>query len=180
VLREARDPYQYCTLATALITRAAPDQPPGLAVSLVLAGHEPPVLLRADGHAALIGAAGTALGLLPRITVTATTHHLGPGDALIAYTDGVTEQRHKLRTGRSEQFGHQRLQHTLTAVAGRPAADLVAHLREAIAEFSPDDPQYDDIALLALRALPAAPPPPPPAVGTPAAIADRPGAAGRR
>jgi serine phosphatase RsbU (regulator of sigma subunit)/anti-sigma regulatory factor (Ser/Thr protein kinase) len=166
VLLEARDPFQFCTLATALISRTAPDQPPGLTVSLVLAGHEPPVLLRADGRTELVGAAGTPLGLLPTITVIRSTHHLSPGDALIAYTDGVTEQRHRLRHRPAEQFGHQRLRDTLAAVAARPAPDIVAHLREAIVEFAAEDPQYDDIALLVIRARPD-PPRPAPKADTP-------------
>jgi serine phosphatase RsbU (regulator of sigma subunit) len=154
VLLEEGDLYQFCTLATALISRPGPGELPGLSVSLVLAGHDPLILLRADGRTELVGTVGTALGLLPTISVTRTTHHIGPGDCLIAYTDGVIEQRDIGKGGRPEQFGYDRLLRTLSDVAGRSAPEVVAHIRDTIAGFG-SDLQYDDIALLVVRALPA-------------------------
>ena len=62
------------------------------------------MLVRADGRAEQVGAFGTAVGLLPRMLVEATTYRLAPGDTLLLYTDGVTERRR----GR-EQFGPERL-----------------------------------------------------------------------
>jgi len=153
VLMEARDPHQFCTLATALISRAAPEQPPGLSVQLVLAGHEPLILLRADGATELIGTAGTALGLVSTAPVTPSLHSLYPGDTLIAYTDGVTEQRRRLHSGASEQFGQARLLAMLPPAAGFSAVQIVTHIRDSLANFGAE-PQYDDIALLVVRALP--------------------------
>jgi serine phosphatase RsbU (regulator of sigma subunit) len=144
VMMEAADPLQFCTLAAALVRR----EPHGLAVELLLAGHERPVLIRADGRVEQVGAFGTAVGLLPRVLVEATTHKLGPGDTLLLYTDGVTERRR----GR-EQFGPERLLATAARTAGRPARQVVAAVRDAVERFSPDHPT-DDVALLAVRALP--------------------------
>src|SRR4051794_23684968 len=93
VMMEAADPLQFCTLAAALVRRSSGDEPPGLAVEVLPAGHERPVLLRADGRAEQVGAFGTAVGLLPQVLVEATTFRLGPGDTLLLYTDGVTERR---------------------------------------------------------------------------------------
>jgi serine phosphatase RsbU (regulator of sigma subunit) len=74
---------------------------------------------------------------------------------LIGYTDGVVEQpRPAVGAGAGagrERFGHTRLLTALRSVAGQPAARIVAQLREAVAAYGPE-PQYDDIALLALRA----------------------------
>jgi serine phosphatase RsbU (regulator of sigma subunit) len=152
VLLEARDPYQFCTLAAALITRADPARSCGLDVGLVLAGHEPLVLLRANGDARLVGTAGTALGIVPSVSLTSSVLHLGPGDSLIAYTDGIVEQRRRLRTGKSEQFGHARLLAAASEAADLAAAQIVTHVREAVADFGPE-PQHDDIALLVIRAI---------------------------
>lgn len=152
VLLEARDPYQFCTLAAALISRPDPQVMPGLDVGLVLAGHEPLVLLHADGNAELVGTSGTALGIVPRIELTPSVVHLDPGDSLIAYTDGVVEQRRRLGTGKLEQFGHDRLLAAAGQAANLDAAQIVTHLRTAITEFGPE-PQYDDVALLVVRAM---------------------------
>ena len=148
VMIEAADPLQFCTLAAALVRRSTADEPPGLAVELLLAGHERPVLVRADGRAEQVGAFGTAVGLLPRMLVEATSYRLAPGDTLLLYTDGVTERRR----GR-EQFGPERLLALAARTAGRSAREVVAAVRDAVERFSPS-PATDDVALLAVRALP--------------------------
>jgi phosphoserine phosphatase RsbU/P len=148
VMMEAADPLQYCTLAAAIVRRPAMGEPAGLHVDLLLAGHERPVLVHADGRAEHVGAFGTAVGLLPRVMVEVTTHHLAPGDALLLHTDGVTERRRG-----NEQFGPERLLGVAGRTAGRPARQVVAAVREAVERFSPD-PMTDDVALLAVRAVP--------------------------
>ena len=148
VMMEAGDPLQYCTLATAVVSRSRPGGPPGLDVELVLAGHLQPALVRADGSAELVGAFGTAVGLVPTVALQATRHHLAPGDTLLLYTDGVTERRH-----RAEHFGAERLLAVAGGAAAAGAAPLVAAVREEVDRFSPD-PRGDDVALLAVRASP--------------------------
>ena len=105
-------------------------------------------LVRADGRAEQVGAFGTAVGLLPRMLVEATRYRLAPGDTLLLYTDGVTERRR----GR-EQFGPERLLALAARTAGRSAREVVAAVRDAVERFSPS-PATDDVALLAVRALP--------------------------
>jgi sigma-B regulation protein RsbU (phosphoserine phosphatase) len=146
VMMDAADPSQFCTLALARISRAGKDQPPGLTVELVLAGHPQPVLVRADGRTELIGQYGTAVGLTNEVRLVATRHHLRVGDTLLAYTDGVTERR----AGR-EQFGPERLLAAAGPAAGQSAPRLIATVRSAVQAFS-TDPRSDDIALLAIRA----------------------------
>ncbi len=148
VMMEAGDPLQYCTLATAMVSRPRPGGPPGLDVALVLAGHLQPVVVRADGTAELVGRFGTAVGLIPGITLETTQHRLAPGDTLLAYTDGVTERRR-----RREHFGAERLLAAAGGAAGGGAAQVVAAVREEVERFSRDR-RGDDIALLAVRATP--------------------------
>lgn len=151
VMMDADDPLQFCTLAAAQVSRPGPGGPPGFDVELVLAGHLQPVLVRGGGTAPaaeLVGEFGTAVGLVSQVQLTATRHRLAPGDTLLVYTDGVTERRR----GR-EQFGSDRLLAAAAAAAGQPAAALVEAVRAAVERFS-SDPRDDDIALLAVRALP--------------------------
>jgi hypothetical protein len=61
-------------------------------VRFVLGGHPHPMLVRADsGAVRAVGRAGTAVGLIADTSLHETTVSLGPGDALLFYTDGVTE-----------------------------------------------------------------------------------------
>jgi serine phosphatase RsbU (regulator of sigma subunit)/anti-sigma regulatory factor (Ser/Thr protein kinase) len=157
VMLESGDPLQFATLAAALVTVRQPEDPDQparpdgdtvLDVSLVLAGHLQPVLVRPDGRVEQVGRHGTAVGLVEHLDLTCTTHSLAAGDALLLYTDGVTERRRG-----DEQFGTDRLLRAAAAAAGRPAARLVAAVRTALDHFTAD-PRDDDIALLALRATP--------------------------
>ncbi|MFI2708964.1 SpoIIE family protein phosphatase [Micromonospora sp. NPDC018662] len=133
---------RYCTLALAAVAPGDGDQ---LDVSLHLAGHDRPVLLHGGGGAMFVGASGTALGLLDTITTPTAELALKPGDALIFYTDGVTERRR----GR-ELFGTERLRESAAPLAGYSADVVAARLRAATIAFSPEPPR-DDIAVLVLR-----------------------------
>ncbi|MEV1144212.1 SpoIIE family protein phosphatase [Micromonospora sp. NPDC049799] len=133
---------RYCTLALAAVRPGDDDQ---LDVSLHLAGHDRPVLLRSGGGADFIGTGGTALGLLDSIASPTAEFPLDPGDALIFYTDGVTERRR----GR-ELFGTDRLREAAAPLAGYSADVVAARLRSTAIGFSPETPR-DDIAILVLR-----------------------------
>ncbi|MEV1056328.1 SpoIIE family protein phosphatase [Micromonospora chalcea] len=133
---------RYCTLALAAVSPGDGDQ---LDVSLHLAGHDRPVLLHGGGGATFVGTGGTALGLLDTITTPTAELALKPGDALIFYTDGVTERRR----GR-ELFGTERLRESAAPLAGYSADVVAARLRAATIAFSVEPPR-DDIAVLVLR-----------------------------
>ncbi|SBT50623.1 SpoIIE family protein phosphatase [Micromonospora auratinigra] len=133
---------RYCTLALAAV---GPGEGQFLDVSLHLAGHDRPVLLRGAGGASFVGTGGTALGLLDSIATPTAELALGPGDALIFYTDGVTERRR----GR-ELFGTERLRESAVPLAGYSADVVAARLRATTIGFSVEPPR-DDIAVLVLR-----------------------------
>lgn len=58
---------------------------------IVNAGHVPPLIVRRNGDIEEIASTGPILGVLKNATWHATTTHLAPGDALVLYSDGVTE-----------------------------------------------------------------------------------------
>ena len=64
----------------------------GVDIELASGGHLPPLLFAADGaayYADTIG--GHAVGMTEQPRFVAHTLHLGPGDTLVLYTDGLTE-----------------------------------------------------------------------------------------
>ncbi len=134
----------FCTLVLAFLS--APDAAGTVEVHLHLAGHDQPVLVRPESGASLVGRCGTALGLMEEIVSPRTVVRLRRGDALVFYTDGITERRRG-----TELFGHRRLTAELAALAGSPASVLAAQLRAAVLSFSAVPPR-DDIAIVALRA----------------------------
>ena len=85
------------------------------------------------------------LGFFPDPELTDRPVDLSPGDTLVLFTDGVTEER-----GAGEMFGRERLESVLRACAGKDAAGIVEALERAIQEFQPEAPR-DDIAILVAR-----------------------------
>lgn len=142
LLFASTSPEKYVTAALVdLDTRAG-------AVSFVGAGHVDSLILRADGSVLNLSATGAPLGLLPALLPYEESRvTLGRGDTLVMFSDGVTEAI----DATEEEFGEHRLVEGLRAAAGRPAAEAVDHLLEAIDTFAGGTPQFDDITLLVAR-----------------------------
>ncbi|MEU7899590.1 SpoIIE family protein phosphatase [Nonomuraea sp. NPDC049152] len=111
-------------------------------------GHNPPIVLHADGRRTMLPPTGPAVGMLADSSYTLGHVHLAPGDSLFAYTDGVVEARdldHRL-------FGTDRLIETLGGPG--PAAGLLDTVDHAVRRFVGTAEQSDDITTLALRRVP--------------------------
>ncbi len=113
------------------------------------AGHNPPLVIRADGTAQMLDARGMAIGVISDIVLQDKTLTLQPGDLLVAYTDGVTEA---LRLDQTE-FGVVGLQSRCAKLRNLPAAEMVQGIMHAIDTFAAESPQFDDITLLVLKHL---------------------------
>lgn len=62
-------------------------------VTLVRAGHPPPLLIRADGGMDYVGTGSLPVGLLADAQYEETRLSLAPGDRILLYSDGMTEAR---------------------------------------------------------------------------------------
>jgi PAS domain S-box-containing protein len=114
-------------------------------VTVACGGHPLPLALRAAGGVEEIGAPGTLLGLVPDPELQDRSIELRAGDALLLYTDGLTEAGAPDRVWAPEE-----LTAAAGAVVGRPAGEVVDHLL-GVAVSSVPAPR-DDVAVLALRA----------------------------
>ena len=82
---------RFCTAAC---VRLEPlDGSAGVGVDVSRAGHPPPLLVRPDGTVEEVGRPGRALGVFPDAELGDASLRLMPGEALVLYTDGVTEAR---------------------------------------------------------------------------------------
>jgi len=118
-----------------------------VSVTFVLGGHPHPLLVRsATGEVRPVGRAGTAVGLVPDTSLHETTVCLAPGDALLFYTDGVTEAR---RGG--EFFGEESLARVMRQAADLGATDMADRVLAAVLDFQGQH-AVDDIALLVIQA----------------------------
>ncbi|HEX6022162.1 MAG TPA: SpoIIE family protein phosphatase, partial [Solirubrobacter sp.] len=130
---------RFCTIACAHVDLSrSPAR-----VTVACGGHPLPVVRRASGEAELVGAPGTLLGLVEDPDLQERTADLGPGDALVLYTDGLTEARAPAGMWDEAQL--------LTAVRAAPSGPegLVESLvAKALGGRSAT---RDDLAVLALR-----------------------------
>jgi serine phosphatase RsbU (regulator of sigma subunit) len=109
-------------------------------------GHNPPMLLRADGSVERLAATATILGAFDAWECSVAETILAPGDALLLYSDGITEAT----SDQGDEFGEARLLETLRRHRHDEAPALVAAILEAAQEFSGSE-QEDDITLVAAR-----------------------------
>jgi sigma-B regulation protein RsbU (phosphoserine phosphatase) len=111
------------------------------------AGHEPPMLKRADGEEQVLDATGPILGIGLAAMYEEKTVALGPNDSLLLLTDGVTEARNK----QGEFLGSAGAWWMLrTALRAPSARTVLASLDAALTDYISAD-RCDDIALLLLR-----------------------------
>jgi serine phosphatase RsbU (regulator of sigma subunit) len=111
------------------------------------AGHNPPLLLRADGKTQLLTASGIALGVLPVAQIERREINLRLGDTLVFYTDGVTEAMNE----DYDEFGLDRLRVTVEAARYQEAEEIVTAVTQAIQTHAGNAPQFDDITLVVMK-----------------------------
>lgn len=109
-------------------------------VKLACAGHPAPILVRADGSPDEVSVHGDLLGVLPSVRLHTAELELRPGDGLVAYTDGVTDQGPDLQISPEQALREQ---------AGTHAHELAATLEKLARR--PLSRHPDDVAIVALR-----------------------------
>jgi len=118
----------------------------GKAVTLIRAGHVPPLVRRADGTVERVVPPGLLLGIGNEGIESPARVDLCPGDGLVLVTDGITEAR----SPDGELFGEERVAYALTAVpaAAPTPATLLESVTSAVAAFTGDTSADDQAALV--------------------------------
>jgi PAS domain S-box-containing protein len=136
---------QFCTVAFARLERNGS----GTRITVASGGHPLPLVLRADGRVDAVGTPGSLLGIMPDPQLRDDSVRLEPGDAVVLYTDGVTDARAPERV-----LSPADLAGLLRECAGLDAAAIAERVEraatgpngaEALAE------PRDDVAILVLR-----------------------------
>ena len=132
---------QFATVVLAYISAAADG---GLDVRVSLGGHPPPLVLRADGGIETSGSYGVLLGMLEDPALHDRGLALHRGDAMLLYTDGVTEAG-----SRDRPLGEHGLRDLVSRLREREPEQIVDAVEQAVVAAQTGEPR-DDIALLAL------------------------------
>jgi len=111
------------------------------------AGHHPPMLARASGQIEFLKTTGPALGLLAETEHQIVSVQLRAGDALLFYTDGVTETMNPIR----EEYGEQRLQNLLVRQRARDAQEIINRIADDLNGFRAAALLQDDRTMMVLK-----------------------------
>lgn len=118
-------------------------------------GHVHPILNTGFGEPSIVKSGGIAMGLTDTNTFDEMLEEksvvLKPGDIVVGYTDGVTEAQDR----NENEWGTLNLVKAVqtTALEGRGTQAVVTNVRQKLLQFVGDTPQYDDMTLVALRAV---------------------------
>jgi sigma-B regulation protein RsbU (phosphoserine phosphatase) len=111
-------------------------------------GHNPPMLLRADGSHEWLEKGGTVLGFLPEAVFEEGHVTLRPGDLVIMFTDGVTEA---MGAG-GEMYGEARLEQLVRGIDRRRGApQIVEDILEGLRRHLGGREAGDDVTVLVMR-----------------------------
>jgi sigma-B regulation protein RsbU (phosphoserine phosphatase) len=113
----------------------------------VNAGHNAPILLRANGCIERLQAGGVPLGILSDAVYTPGSTAVEPGDTLVIFTYGVVEAVND----RGEEYGEARLLTVLNGASSQTAEQVIARLMQDVQRFTAMAPQHDDITCMVLK-----------------------------
>jgi sigma-B regulation protein RsbU (phosphoserine phosphatase) len=127
-------------------------------VTFARAGHELPLFARFQAASgtflpSFVGSEGMPLGMVPdalfESVIVDHTEAFGPGDVLVLYTDGVTEAPNE----DDKEFSGSRLADTVRTLRSRSAQEMNDGILAAVARFSGETPQRDDLTLVTVKRI---------------------------
>jgi len=111
------------------------------------AGHNYPLLLKAGEIPVRLELSGLILGCLEDYSYTEGAIRLDAGDALLVYSDGITESIN----GNEEEFGEEKLADILRRNSADTATQLIDRIVSAVRAHAGESSQMDDMTLLVIR-----------------------------
>ncbi len=112
------------------------------------AGHNPPLLLRADGSAQYLLEGGVALGVLPDARYEERPLAIQPGDVLLLYTDGISEAE----SPGGEQFGTRRIEQCVARLRDGSAFQILKGIVDEVTAWAGERGVNDDLTLVVVKA----------------------------
>ena len=117
-------------------------------VCYINAGHNNPILRRANGQIERLDVGGLPFGIQPEAKYESATVTLAPGDWLIIFTDGLVEAEN----ANQDEYGEARLLPAIEAGKSGEPAEMLKRLMAELDLFVGNTPQHDDVTCLLLKA----------------------------
>ncbi len=147
-IRKLNKVIQKSTYATSFVSLFVGEIENGDHLFYVNAGHPPPFVVSGD-KVNNLEATGITLGFMPEIELQRNFLLLEKKSLLVLYTDGLVE-----REGESgEQFGEERLQHTVIKNQDKSAEEIVQLIFKEVFEFGNKKNWNDDVTLVVMKKI---------------------------
>jgi PAS domain S-box-containing protein len=143
-IRQQRQDLRFATVAYMRLQK----RDGGADIQVACGGHPLPLVVRRDGSVESVGRPGTLLGIFESADLADDGLRLEPGDALILYTDGLSQER-----SGAGPLTEEELSRLIGAAAGSSADDLADRLLASAAEGEMEAGR-DDVAVLVIRVQP--------------------------
>lgn len=117
------------------------------ALKFINAGHNPPLIGRANGEIEQLASGGFPLGILPTAEYEVGETKLESGEALLIYSDGVSEAANL----KGEEFGMERLSQVVSKNLAASASGLRDKVESALSSFTQTAPAGDDITMVIVK-----------------------------
>ena len=141
----AQYPERFCTVLYSRLRRYGPSW----RLTVASGGHPPCLHVHASGEVTELGEPGIIVGPFARSSFPETSAELLPGDALVFYTDGVSEARGPAKTF----YGEKRLKDLLRSMVGQPAGAIAPVVESDVLGFQ-GGRASDDLAVLVVSRPP--------------------------
>ena len=119
------------------------------------AGHNPPLFVRADETAEFLKDGGKILGVFPAESFAQYQTHLGEGDILVVYSDGITEAC----SSEDDEFDLERPAATVREHRSQNADEIADAVLAGIREWTAGCPPADDMTVVVARNVAVTAPP---------------------
>lgn len=136
-------PEQYITFVAVLF------DPRTSKLRYVNAGHNPPILIHADGAVTEIPPTGLILGAIPNMSYEEGCIDFRTGEMLVLYTDGVSEAM----SDQEEEYGEQRIKDLAARLRHEAPVKVVAEIERDVERFCGRVPMEDDSTMVVVKRL---------------------------
>lgn len=113
------------------------------------AGHNPPLLMDADGTARFIERGGIPLGMFRDTRYYEYYQSIESGQTLVLYTDGVTEAMNE----QEQEYGRPRLAEKVREGRHLSASDLITFIQQDVLDWTGGRGASDDMTFFIVKAL---------------------------
>ncbi len=138
------DPVHFATLFLGILDPASGE------IDYVNAGHNPPLLISAEGVCTEVGATGLPIGMIEETEYSRGSINLEPGGLFVVFSDGIPEAQN----ADGDFYGEDRLYELLCRTVDEHADTIVDTLKLDLESFVQECRPSDDVTVLLVRRLP--------------------------